>query len=109
MEELRTLIDSIHNEENIDRNLFKNISKEQLELFIYQKRTEHKDYVDEQAISKATKEELIQQIIHISKLEKYAPTISETKYLLGNEEMTHNIEGITILEKTQHLKNWNKY
>ena len=23
--------------------------------------------------------------------------------------MTHNIEGITILEKTQHLKNWNKY
>ena len=74
MEELRTLIDSIHNEENIDRNLFKNISKEQLELFIYQKRTEHKDYVDEQAISKATKEELIQQIIHITNLEKYAPT-----------------------------------
>jgi len=108
-EELRTLIDSIKDEEDINEKLFAKISKKQLELYIYHKRAEHKDYVDENTISKATREDLIQQIINNSNLEKYVPTISETKYFLGNEEMTQNIEGITIQEKIQHLKNWNSF
>jgi len=107
-EELRTILDHIHDKETITKKDFEKLPRESLERLVFHKRMEHKDFIRKSVISTATTKELINQAVNIFDLEKYSPTISETKYCLGNEEMTQNPEGITTLEKKQHLKNWNK-
>jgi len=107
-EEMRTFLDYIHDKETITKKDFEKLPRESLESLVFHKRMEHKDFIQKKAITTATTKELINQAINIFDLEKYSPTISETKYCLGNEEMTQNPEGITTLEKKQHLKNWNR-
>ena len=107
-EELLSLLDYIHDKEIITKNDFENVTRESLESLVFHKRMKHKDFIRKSVISMATTKELINLAMNIFDLEKYSPTISETKYFLGNEELTQNLEGITTLEKKKHLKNWNK-
>jgi len=105
-EMLRSITENIQNSESIQENQFDDITKTQLETFVYHKRIEHKDPVDKSTLVLLTKEKLIQQTIHILEMENCKPTMSATKYFLGNKEMTANLEGIPPLEIKSHLKNW---
>ena len=107
-EELLSFLDHIHDKEIITEEDFEKVNRENLESLVFHKRMKHKDYIRKSVISMATTKELINLAMNIFDLEKYSPTISETKYFLGNKELTQNLEGTTTLEKKKHLKNWNK-
>ena len=108
-ENLRRITENLENMENINENEFEGITKEQLETFIFHKRIDHKDPVGKSDLTRLTRKDLIKQIIHILEMENNKPTLSATKYFLGNKDMTSNLEGIPIMEKKSHLKNWFKF